>query len=113
MTKRPPITRTPADSQPEVAKLVPLKESTHRSLTHYFEVLGDQEPHNLYRQVIEAVERPLIDAVMVRTRGNMSEASRILGISRGTLRQKLARHGLYSMDPSSESSDSGTQLKRA
>ena len=93
MTKRPPITRTPADSQPEVAKLVPLKESTHRSLTHYFEVLGDQEPHNLYRQVIEAVERPLIDAVMVRTRGNQSRAAEILGLSRATLRKRLQRYG--------------------
>ena len=93
MTKRPPITRTPADSQPEVAKLVPLKESTHRSLTHYFEVLGDQEPHNLYRQVIEAVERPLIDAVLLRTRGNQSRAAEILGLSRATLRKRLQRYG--------------------
>ncbi|MFO8154601.1 MAG: helix-turn-helix domain-containing protein [Thiohalospira sp.] len=94
MTKRSPlITRTPPGGPPEAGKLVPLKESTQRRLTHYFKELGDQEPNNLYRQVIEAVERPLIDAVLLRTRGNQSRAAEILGITRATLRKRLRRYG--------------------
>ncbi|MGM0476618.1 MAG: helix-turn-helix domain-containing protein [Pseudomonadota bacterium] len=79
--------------QAETRKLVPLEESARQSLTQYLDELGDQEPHNLYRQVIEAVERPLLDEVLVRSRGNLSQASRLLGISRVTLRKRLKRYG--------------------
>jgi len=44
---------------------------------------------NVYAEVIEWVERRLLADAMKHTRGNLSQASRLLGISRPTLRAKL------------------------
>jgi nitrogen regulation protein NR(I) len=44
---------------------------------------------NLYGEVIEWVERRLLADAMKHTRGNLSQAARLLGISRPTLRAKL------------------------
>ncbi len=49
---------------------------------------------NLYEEVIEAVERHLFREVLQQTGGNQSQAAQILGISRPTLRAKLAKLGL-------------------
>lgn len=65
-----------------------------RALGNYFQDLGDQRPSDLYRRVLDQVEPPLLEKVMVHTRGNQSRAADILGISRGTLRTKLKRYGM-------------------
>lgn len=44
---------------------------------------------NLYAQALALLENRLLLAVLTRTRGNQSEASRILGITRGSLRNKI------------------------
>jgi DNA-binding NtrC family response regulator len=44
---------------------------------------------NLYSEVVEWVERRLLANAMKHTRGNLSQAARMLGISRPTLRAKL------------------------
>lgn len=49
---------------------------------------------DLYTEVVEWVERRLLADVMKHTRGNLSQASRLLGISRPTLRAKLNALGL-------------------
>jgi two-component system response regulator HydG len=43
------------------------------------------------RWTLEALERAYIREVLERTRGNKSEAARILGIHRKTLHEKLRR----------------------
>lgn len=43
---------------------------------------------------LEAAERQAIEAAMHTAGGNISEAARLLGISRGGLRHRLAKHGL-------------------
>ncbi|MBU3724114.1 MAG: Fis family transcriptional regulator [Burkholderiaceae bacterium] len=74
-----------------------------RALDQYFKTLDGQSPHALYDMVIQAAERPLLDVVMVRCRGNISHAAAALGITRNTLRKKLALHqlGPYASDQSS------------
>lgn len=43
---------------------------------------------------LEEVERELIQQALARTHGNVVRAAKLLGISRGTLRYRLERHGL-------------------
>lgn len=71
-----------------------LDSCLERALGGYFEDLDGQQPTDLYRRVLDQVEPPLLDKVMVHTRGNQSRAAEILGISRGTLRTKLKRYGM-------------------
>jgi DNA-binding protein Fis len=42
--------------------------------------------------VIQAVERPLLDYVLAHYQGNISHAASALGLTRNTLRKKLALH---------------------
>ncbi len=67
-----------------------LASGVQHSLQSYFANLGDQQPANLYNMVLAEVEMPLLKMVMRYTNNNQSRAAKILGISRGTLRKKLA-----------------------
>ena len=44
--------------------------------------------------MITEIEVPLLEAVLARTRGNQSQAAKMLGINRATLRKKLERYSL-------------------
>ncbi|HVC98701.1 MAG TPA: sigma-54 dependent transcriptional regulator [Pirellulales bacterium] len=46
-------------------------------------------PENLYQQLLDLVEPPLLDAVLERTGQNRVAAANVLGIHRATLRKKL------------------------
>lgn len=49
---------------------------------------------NIYPQAVEALDRVLLPWVLRHTEGHQTQASELLGISRGTLRQKLRSLGL-------------------
>ena len=49
---------------------------------------------NIYDEVVEAVERRLITLVLRSTAGNQGDASRLLGITRTTLRSKIKKLGI-------------------
>ena len=68
----------------------PLREAVRDALTHYFDQLDGTPPNDLHQLVIQQVEQPLFEAVMAHTGGNQSKAATMLGISRSTLRKKLA-----------------------
>lgn len=61
---------------------------------NHLNTLGDKDSTNLYRQILDQVEKPLLEVIMERTHGNQSRAAICLGINRATLRSKLKRHGL-------------------
>lgn len=71
-----------------------LSSAVHEALERYFEQLDGHEPDDLYRMVMEEVERPLLQCVMHHCGGNQTRAAHYLGINRGTLRKKLKQYGL-------------------
>jgi two-component system nitrogen regulation response regulator GlnG len=48
----------------------------------------------LYERFLQMVEPPLLEAVLRHCDGNRAAAAQLLGLHRGTLRQKMRRHGL-------------------
>ncbi len=64
------------------------------NLEGYFHDLRGAEPHAVYDMVVNAVERPMLEVVMLRAEGNQSRAAEWLGINRNTLRRKLMEHKL-------------------
>jgi Fis family transcriptional regulator len=44
--------------------------------------------------VINSVEKPLLESVLHKLRGNQSHAAQVLGINRNTLRKKMKAHGI-------------------
>ena len=73
---------------------VSLRENVAQIMQHYFSSLKGEEPQNVYDFFLDEVEEPLLMVVMKYTRSNQSEAARILGISRGTLRTLLKKYGM-------------------
>ena len=69
--------------------------SVQQSLQNYFAQLEGADPTDLYGMVLAEMEVPLLRIVMRHTGYNQSKAAKILGISRGTLRKKLA---IYKID---------------
>ena len=58
------------------------------------EALEGAEDEDLYRGLIERVERPLLETVLARTEGNQIRAAALLGINRNTLRKKISELGI-------------------
>jgi len=48
----------------------------------------------LYKSVLEAVEKPLLEQTLERCEGNQLKAARILGINRNTMRTKIKKLGI-------------------
>lgn len=71
-----------------------LKQNVEEIMKHYFAKLQGEEPRHVYDFFLEEIEEPLLHAVMKYTNQNQSEAARILGVSRGTLRTMLKKYGM-------------------
>ncbi len=71
-----------------------LADCVRRSINRYFRDLDGESPHAIYDMVISGVERPMLEVVMKQAQGNQTLAAELLGISRSTLRRKLADHNL-------------------
>ncbi len=85
---------TVAHETKETSSSQTLGESVRYSLRQYFTQLDGQNPANLYGLVLAEIEKPLLEMVLQLTNGNQSKAAINLGISRGTLRKKMAIYGL-------------------
>ena len=64
------------------------------SMRRYFKNLDGNKPKDVFEMVMKEVEKPLLEEVMIHCNWNQSEASKMLGINRGTLRTKLKFHNL-------------------
>ena len=85
------VTLSPEIQAPQA---VSLQDSVSNTLQQYMTNLDGQTPTNLYELVLAEVERPLIQMILKFTAGNQSKAAIVLGISRGTLRKKMALYDL-------------------
>jgi Fis family transcriptional regulator len=70
----------------------PLSKCVEDALQFYLKNMEGHEITNLHRLVMEEVERPLLETVMQHVSGNLSQASKILGMTRSTLRKRLLTH---------------------
>jgi Fis family transcriptional regulator len=88
-----PVTQDRTKFAPAQAKSPqPLGDAVRNALKHYFEQLEGTAPSKLYQMVLEEVELPLFESALAHTGGNQTRAAMLLGISRSTLRKKLAQY---------------------
>lgn len=73
-----------------------LEELVASRLRVLFRSSGDALAGNVYEQVIQRVERPLLTLALEHTGGNQLRAAELLGLNRNTLRKKIASLGIYS-----------------
>ena len=76
----------------------PLENTLIDCLDMYFERLGDQKPHAVLSMVTEVVEKHTILYVLKKTEGNLTKASKVLGITRATLRKKIIGYSINSSE---------------
>jgi two-component system nitrogen regulation response regulator GlnG len=65
-----------------------------RAVEDYVQQQLQQPTESLYTEVINLVERQLLTAVLRHTNGNRVQAAKILGMTRSTLRSKMAALGI-------------------
>ena len=68
----------------------PIHHCVREQLREYMDLLNGETPSDLHRLVMQQVETAMFGFVMEECRGNQSKAAAWLGISRGTLRTRLA-----------------------
>ena len=71
-----------------------LKYQVGLALRRYFKELDGNKATNVFEMVIKEVEKPMLQEVMKFCNGNKSQASKILGINRVTLRTKLKQYNI-------------------
>jgi|TARA_B110000444_G_scaffold255062_1_gene288697 Fis family transcriptional regulator len=71
-----------------------LKYQVGIALRRYFKELDGNKASDVYKMVLTEVEAPMLKEVMRHCNGNQSEACKVLGINRGTLRTKLKQYKL-------------------
>jgi Fis family transcriptional regulator len=71
-----------------------LKYQVGIALRRYFKELDGNKASDVYKMVLTEVEAPMLKEVMKHCNGNQSEACKVLGINRGTLRTKLKQYKL-------------------
>ena len=71
-----------------------LKYQVGLALRRYFKELDGNQATNVFEMVTKEVEKPMLEEVMKFCNGNKSQASKILGINRVTLRTKLKQYNI-------------------
>ncbi len=74
----------------------PLSVHVRQAVDHYFAQLNGHDAHGLYAMVIAEVEKPLIETTLAYSGFNQSRAAKALGLSRSTLRKKMALYKIQS-----------------
>jgi two-component system nitrogen regulation response regulator GlnG len=86
------LAAAPAEAPPltEVLTDEGLGSAVERHINEYFVAhKGSMPAAGLYDRILREIERPLIVATLVATRGNQIKAAYVLGLNRNTLRKKI------------------------
>ena len=65
-----------------------------KAIDGYFKDLDGEKASGVYDMVINCIEKPLLESVLHRVRGNQTHAAQMLGLNRNTLRKKMKSHGI-------------------
>ena len=71
-----------------------LSLAVRKMMKQYFKDLDGEKCTGIYDMVVNAVEKPMLEIVMLQAQGNQTRAAELLGLNRNTLRKKLQQHGL-------------------
>ena len=71
-----------------------LCENVQDAMQSYLNDLDGHEAKDLYELFLLEFEKPMFEVVMQHARGNITKASRMLGLNRATLRSRLRKYGL-------------------
>ncbi|MEN8260111.1 MAG: helix-turn-helix domain-containing protein [Pseudomonadota bacterium] len=73
---------------------IPLSAHVRQAVEQYFFKLNGHPAAGLHDMVMGEVEKPLIETVLAHTGRNQTKASKVLGLSRSTLRKKMDQYGI-------------------
>ena len=62
-----------------------ISKDVKSAVKNYITTVNSEKTNNLYTMVLGSIEHELANVALVHTRGNQSQAARILGIDRITL----------------------------
>jgi DNA-binding protein Fis len=71
------------------------EESFRQFVRSYLDSAGSDHP---CAELLETIERLLIDEALRRCQGNQTHAAQLLGLARPTLHAKLQKYGLHGRD---------------
>ena len=96
MTKRSPLQpKHRAESRADTGtRDNELSSAVRKVMRQYFKDLDGEKCTGIYEMVVSAVEKPMLEVVMLQAHGNQTRAAELLGLNRNTLRKKLQQHGL-------------------
>ncbi len=84
------LASAPASLGVEISNDEGLSAAVERHINDYFVAhKGAMPAAGLYDRILREIERPLIVATLVATRGNQIKAAHVLGLNRNTLRKKI------------------------
>jgi Fis family transcriptional regulator len=69
-----------------------LSRCVRKAIENYFRDLDGEKPGAIYDMVLRCVEKPLLESVLHRAKGNQTHAAQMLGLNRNTLRKKMHEH---------------------
>ncbi len=71
-----------------------LSDWLQKTVKKYITVMNGDGSGHLHDLVIRGIEKPLLEMVLKETNGNQTQAAKILGINRNTLRKKMQEYNL-------------------
>ena len=72
-----------------------LENWLQKTVRQYISAMNSHEGGRLYDLVVMGVEKPLVEMVLKETGRNQTQAAKILGINRNTLRKKIQEYSLW------------------